>query len=365
MTINYICEGFDKDFYTFDAVVIPVMDIYNRNKSIHKLYNIAGKILNDFHNDFRNDCWEIIQGLTISAFKQDGVTVVKSEKIGIYYIFVLVHSYECPSLMEKETFEIERHKNYIYCCNKMVEYIKNIDAENILVSPQFNRYNFIKDKDSDFLAKTLKSSIDRFSKKNIYIFVEELNTRDDEFSIAFRRMERRAITPEECMRIYMKNQMEKSLSYTNSLIRIAEIETKYKPQTIAEQFREDMNNDSWFFDEYINKYSGTASELAKNSDIDNSTISTIKNHKYKEKSKTVVIALAIALDLTIDDRKRFINSAGFSYPTNEHDRFIEQQLRKKRYTSVIDFNEDIMDEYPKFIVKTRSFRKCKAQESDK
>ena len=59
---------------------------------------------------------------------------------------------------------------------------------------------------------------------------------------------------------------------------IAEIETVYKPKTVAEQFREDMNNDSWFFEEYIKRYPGTAIELARKADIDNSTISKIKKH---------------------------------------------------------------------------------------
>lgn len=159
------------------------------------------------------------------------------------------------------------------------------------------------------------------------------------------------ITAEECKQIYVENQIEKSMSYTNSLIRRAEIETKYKPKTIVEQFHADMNNSSWFFDEYINRYSGTDAELARNANISPSTISKIKSHKYEAKSRNVVIALAIALDLAVDDRKRFINSAGFSYPMTERDHFIEQQLRKKRYTSVVSFNKDIIDEYPKFVFK--------------
>lgn len=46
-----------------------------------------------------------MQGLQVSAFKSDGVTAVRSEKTGIYYICILVVSYECPDLTEKETLK--------------------------------------------------------------------------------------------------------------------------------------------------------------------------------------------------------------------------------------------------------------------
>lgn len=299
-----------------------------------------------------------MQGLQVSAFKSDGVTAVRSEKTGIYYIFVLVQSrdYMPRRTMNRRTREIYHNKNYSYCCEEMVRYINNLDVKNILVHPAFNQVNFNSNKDSDFLVKILKSNINRFSRKKIYILVEKLNMRDNEFSIALRRMEKWLITYEECKRIFVEKQMKNSSSYTNSLIRIAEIETRYKPKTIAEQFREDMSNDSWFFYAYIERYPGTASELAEKAGIDPSTISKIKSHTYETKSRNVVIALAIALDLTIDDRKRFINSAGFSYPKTERDRFIEQQLRKKRYNNVREFNEDIWNEHSDFLLGAKSFK---------
>lgn len=167
-------------------------------------------------------------------------------------------------------------------------------------------------------------------------------------------MEKGLITYEDCKSIFVEEQMKNSYSYTNSLIRIAEIETRYKPKTIAEQFREDINNNSCFFDEYINRYPGTYSELAENANIDSSTISKIRSHKYNSKTLKVVLSLAIALDLTVDDRKRFINSAGFIYPNDEHDYFIEQQLRKKRYNNVREFNEDIWNEHPDFLLGAKS-----------
>jgi transcriptional regulator with XRE-family HTH domain len=355
MTVNYIVNGFDKDFYNFDAVVVPVAEMIS-DKSEQEVYGFRLQFLNDFCHDFV----EIMQGLPISAFKPDGVTAVRSEKTGIYYIFVLVrsHDYMPRRTMNRRTREIYHNRNYSYCCEKMVRYINNLDVKNILVHPAFNQVNFNSNKDSDFLEKTLKSNIDRFSRKNIYIFVEELNKKEQKIENSILLMEKGRITYEECKRIFVEKQMENSYSYTNSLIRIAEIETRYKPKTIAEQFREDMNNNSCFFDEYINRYPGTATELAEAADIDKSTVSTIKNHKYKAKSKKVILALAIALNLTVDDRKRFINSAGFNYPHDKYDYFIEQQLRKKIYTSVIDFNNDIINEYPEFIIETRSFKGC-------
>ena len=362
MTINYIVKGFDKNLYNFDAVVVPVVGMYN-SKDEQKVYGFHESSLKDFLNDFN----EIIKELVIDTFRPDRVKTIKSQKTGIYYIFILVHSLDIVpnSITGRKKQKICDNKNYVYCCEKLVECINNLDVKNILIHPSFNKADFNHHMDSDFLEKTLKSNIDRFSPKNIYILVEEFGLIDQKIGNALFRIKRGLITPEEYKKIYVESKIEKSMSYTNRLIRIAETETKYKEKSIMEQFHEDMNNSSWFFDEYINKYSGTATQLAENADIDKSTVSTIKNHKYNEKSKTVVIALAIALDLTVEDRKRFINSAGFSYPRNEHDRFIEQQLRKKRYTSVIDFNEDIIDEYPKFIIKTRSFRKFNDKESDK
>ncbi len=356
MKINYICKGFDKDFYNFDAVVVPVVEM-QRNKSEQQVHGFRLQFLNDFRTDFI----EIMQSLPISAFKPDGVTAVKSEETGIYYIFVLVQSRDhiSYSMMSRRKREMYHNKNYTYCCEKLVECINNFDVMNILVHPAFNQVNFIMNKDSDFLAKTLENNIDRFRQKNIYIFVENLDKGEKKIENAIFRMEKGYITYEECRQICVENQIEKSMSYTNSLIRIAEIETKYKPKTIAEQFLEDINNDSRFFYEYINRYPKTDAELARNANISPSTISTIKKHKYNEKSKTVVIALAIALDLTIEDRRRFINSAGIIYPRNEHDRFIEQQLRKKKYNDVRKFNDDIEEEHPEFMIESKLFKKCK------
>lgn len=358
MTVNYIVKGFDKDFYNFDAVVVPVVEMIN-DKSEQEVHGFRLQFLNDFRTDFI----EIMQSLPISAFKPDGVTAVKSEETGIYYFFVLVQSRDhMPySMMSRRKREVYHNKNYTYCCEKVVECINNFDVRNILIHPAFNQINFIMNKDSDFLAKTLENNINRFRQKNIYIFVEDISKKDSKVSLAIYGMEQGTVTPEECAKIYVESQMEKSTSYTNRLIRIAEIETKYKPKTIAEQFLEDMNNDSWFFYEYINKYPKTDAELARNANISPSTVSTIKKHKYNEKSKTVVIALAIALDLTIDDRKRFINSAGFGYPRTPHDRFIEQQLRKKKYNDVRKFNDDIGEEHPEFMIESKLSKNAKSK----
>lgn len=361
MTINYICKGFDKDFYNFDAIVVPVVEAhYNTRQEVYGFRS-------HFFKDFRYDFSEIIQLLPISAFKPDGVMAIRSEKKGIYYIFVLIQSvdYKPYRTTCKINREVYYNKNYTYCCKKVVQYINNLDVKNVLIHPAFNQVSFIANRDSEFLAKTLENNIDRFSQKNIYILVEGINETDSKVSSAFCSMEKGTITPKECAKIYVESQMEKSMSYTNSLIKIAEIETKYKKESIMEQFWKDINNDSWFFEEYIKRYPGTATELARNAEIDDSTISKIKNHDYKEKTKKVVLSLAIALDLTADDRKRFINSAGFVYPKTEQDRFIEQQLRKKRYHKLSDFNSDIVKEHPKFIIETRASKGYNKNKSDK
>lgn len=116
-------------------------------------------------------------------------------------------------------------------------------------------------------------------------------------------MNRGLIAPEKCKRICVKSEMEKSFSYTNSLIKIAEIETVYSKKSVIVQFHEDMKNDLGFLVEYINRYPGTDSDLARNANINNNTISKIRKRTYKARSKEVIIALAIALDLTADDKK--------------------------------------------------------------
>lgn len=45
-------------------------------------------------------------------------------------------------------------------------------------------------------------------------------------------MRKGTIPPEECVQVYVENQAQKSLSYTNSLIRITEIETKYTEKSV-------------------------------------------------------------------------------------------------------------------------------------
>lgn len=366
MTINYIVKGFDKDFYNFDAVVVPVSEAHNHDKSKQALSNCCWRTLQRYYFSY-DDANEIVRELPVREFVEKGIMAVKSEKKGVYFIFVLTSTAECRFSNELTGLSDKRpvYEDYNGCCEKIAECINNLDVKNILIHPMLNWKKFVWEKDSDLLANTLKNNIDRFSHKNIYILVEKISKRSNEFSNAYDRMKKGLITPEECKQTYIKIQMEKSLSYTNKLIRNAEMETVYHPKVIAKQFFEDMDNDSWFFYEYIKRYKGTAVELAKKANISDSTISKIKKHEYKEKLKTVVISLAIALDLTVEDRKRFISSAGFSYPITEHDRFIEQQLRNKRYNDVREFNEDIWAEHPNFIIEVRSSKGGKNKKSDK
>ncbi|MBD5159849.1 MAG: hypothetical protein HDT23_06380 [Ruminococcus sp.] len=174
---------------------------------------------------------------------------------------------------------------------------------------------------------------------------------------ALQKLKNGKITPEEYKRIFIERKIEKSRSYTTKLIRPAEIETRYSEKYKIQHLHDNLNNSSEFFYEYLGNYQGRDSELAENAMITKSTISKIKNHTYKSISKNSIISLAIALDLTVEDRKRFINSAGFSYPVTEHDHFIEQQLRKKRYTTVQAFNDDICEEYPQFVISNKRYYK--------
>lgn len=45
MTINYIVKGFDKDFYNFDAVVVPVVEMRSV-KSEQEVYGFRLQFIN-------------------------------------------------------------------------------------------------------------------------------------------------------------------------------------------------------------------------------------------------------------------------------------------------------------------------------
>ena len=343
MAINYICNGFDKDFYNFDAYVIPIQQ--SEDGKIEP-YNIDIR-------KWKDDINKKLKQLTDFEFEPGKSDAVYSEVTGVYYIFVCARCWKSRK-QNKKNYEEWKKNCYRICIESLFECIKKFNLQKILIQPLFWGYYDIKEQDEVYkLLEKLYFQNAGLSNRKIYAIVNNGNIFCQRY---FKPSEliRKQTDMQKFKQEYIDAQMEKSLSYSNTLIRTAEIETKYKPQTIVQQFREDMNNSSWFFDEYINKYSGTASKLAEDANIDKSTISKIKSHVYKAKSKNVIIALAIALDLTVEDRKRFINSAGFSYPITEHDRFIEQQLKKKRYTSVVSFNKDIMDEYPEFVIGSRS-----------
>lgn len=343
MTINYIVNGFDKDFYNFDAYVIPVQQL---EEGITEPYNIDML-------KWSCDIKEKLNQLTNFEFEYGKSKAVYSEVTGVYYIFVCAMHWESKKLNQK-SYEEWRTNLYRICMESFLECVKKLNVQRILIQPLLLGYYSIKEQDEVYrLLEKLYLQNTTLSNRKIYaivnngkIFCKGYNT---SYILRIKNTDIKKLRQE-----YIKEQMEKSLSYSNTLIRTAEIETIYNKKTLTQQFYEDINNNSWFFYEYIQRYTGTATELAENANIDNSTISKIKSHTYKAKSKTVIIALAIALDLTVYDRKRFINSAGFSYPLTEHDCFIEQQLKKKRYTSVITFNKDIMDEHPEFVIETRS-----------
>ncbi|MBD5159850.1 MAG: hypothetical protein HDT23_06385, partial [Ruminococcus sp.] len=128
-----------------------------------------------FLKDFKDDLKKILPELTFDSFREDRTQIVKSEKTGINYIFILV----CPveSMIQKKfqsaIRDIRTHENYTYCCEKIAGFINSMDVKNVLIHPFFNKNDFnpIDGNDSDFLTNTLKSTIDRFTHKNIYIYV--------------------------------------------------------------------------------------------------------------------------------------------------------------------------------------------------
>lgn len=343
MPIKYICMGFDKDFYNFDAYVIPVKQ---SEKGITAPYNID--ILN-----WRYDIKEKLDQLTDFEFEPGKSEAVYSEAKGVYYIFVCAMHWKNRNMNQK-SYEEWRENLYGICMESFLECVKKLKVQRILIQPLLLGYYSIKEQDEVYklLEKLYLQNI-ALSNRKIYAIVNNGKIFCESYNKSY-ILSRKNTDIKKFKQEYIKAQMEKSLSYGNTLVRTAEIETVYNKKTLMQQFYEDMNNSSWFFYEYIQRYPGTATELAEKANIDKSTISTIKKNKYNGKSRNVVISLAIALELTVNDRKRFINSAGFSYPITEHDRFIEQQLRKKKYDRVTDFNNDISDEHPDFVIGGRS-----------
>lgn len=352
MAIKYICRGFDKDYYKFNAIVVPVQQ---SEEGIIESYNIDIQ-----EREWKNDINKKLKQLADFEFEFGKSEAVYSEETKAYYIFVCARYWKSRKMDGKSYKEWLQNRHRI-CIESLFECAKRLNVHKILIQPLFFCYREIKEQDEVYrLLEKIYSQDTELNNIEIYTIVNNrMFFTENYFRLS--KLRRNCTNMQKFKQEYIDVQMEESLSYSSSLMRIAEIETKYNTKSPVKQLYEDMNNSSWFFDEYIRKYSGTASELARNANINDSTISKIKSHTYKAKSKNVIIALAIALDLNVDERKRFINSAGFSYPNDKHDCFIEQQLKKKRYTSVVTFNKDIIDEYPEFIIETRATKGYKKE----
>ncbi len=90
MTINYIVNGFDKDFYNFDAYVIPVQQ---SEEGITEPYNIDKKWSGDINKKLKQ--------LTDFEFEFGKAEAVYSEVTGAYYIFVCARYWKSRKLNKK------------------------------------------------------------------------------------------------------------------------------------------------------------------------------------------------------------------------------------------------------------------------
>lgn len=101
---------------------------------------------------------------------------------------------------------------------------------------------------------------------------------------------------------------------------------------------------------YINEcWQGSFSKLAEKSKTTKATVSKIRGHSYYHLSKELAIALAIAMELPIDRRADFIHCAGYQYPIDERDEFIEKNLKQKML-SVIELDLILADINPDWIL---------------
>lgn len=343
MTINYIVKGFDKDFYNFDAVVIPVQQ--SKEGIIEPYY---------YDKALYDDAEQKLKQLTDFEFEFGKSEAVYSEATGVYYIFVCARYWKSREL-DKKSYEEWLKARHGICFKSVFECIKQLDVQSILIQPLLFGYTQISEEGEIYkLFNEIYIQNADSSNKKIYVIVNNLIIVNRKHAKAISKFNRDRISKEEFKEEMINIQMEQDCSYLYELIKKAEIETVFQEKPKVQQAYDELKKSSYFFDEYLNRYPGTAAELAEKADIDPSTLSKIKSHKYNSKTRKAVLSLAVALDLTVEDRKRFINSAGFNYPRTEQDRFIEQQLRKKRYTKVEDFNNDIWDEHPDFMLGRKS-----------
>lgn len=343
MTINYIVKGFDKDFYNFDAVVVPLQK--SGTNKMEAYY---------YEKEWIEDINATLNQLTDYAFEFGKAISARSEKTGRYYIFICSR-YDVIHEEGRKAYSEWLETRHEICFKSVFECIKQLDVQSILIQPLLFGYTEISEEEEIYkLFEELYMQNADLSNKKIYVIVNNLIIVNRKHAKAISKFNRDRISKEDFKEEMINIQMEQNCSYLYELIKKAEVETVFPEKSKVQQAYSELKQSSYLFDEYLNRYQGTATELAEKADIDPSTLSTIKSHKYREKSKKVVLSLAIALDLTFEDRKRFINSAGFSYPRTDQDRFIEQQLRKKRYTRVEDFNDDIWEEHPDFMLGRKS-----------
>ncbi len=101
-----------------------------------------------------------------------------------------------------------------------------------------------------------------------------------------------------------------------------------EPVSRAEK-AENYDMDKEFYTACLNKITNQ-SEFARTIDCTPSTITRIINKSLKGvPKKSTVLLIAIGLQLNSEERRSFINGAGYAYPADERDNAIEKIIRKE------------------------------------
>lgn len=342
MPIKYICEGFDNNFYNFDAFVVPLQWSFNKQYTKNVPLNISSDPFGYVKDYLQN----------IDFIFPHQAKIIKIKDSNAYYIFVRGE--------EGFSFKCDYYKHYY---DMIFECIKIKNFRRVAMYPFLNKF-IIDFKETDekyhFFEEFYDKHFGKYDYTTIYAIVKPEIYRMERTNIraeAVLNFEAGKISNEEYRKILLGLELEEFNSYTREVLRRAEVETMFQQKVLADALMEieNLKCSPEVVPEYMKVYKKNDSELAKAAFVNKSTISKMKNGKFGNIERDTVIAVALALGLNQKERIRFINCAGLYYPYSQKEKLIEEELKQKIYHTVQEFNEANPDiaietkQYMKFI----------------
>lgn len=338
MSIKYIMEGFDKDFYNFDAVVVPLEWSFNKKYTKNVPLNI---FIDPF--GYARDYLKSMDFIFPHQAK-----IVKIKNSNAYYIFVRGE--------EGFSFNCDYYKNYY---QRIFDCVKKMNFRRVAMYPILNKF-CIEFKETDekyhFFEEFYDKYFGKYNYTTFYLIVKPKLYRMEIPNIkgqAALDLEAGRISQEEYRKIFLEIELEEFNSYTREVFRKAEVETIFCQKYLASSYVENVHFRCTpeIVYEYMKVYKKNDSELAKAAFVNKSTISKMKNNKFGNITRDTIIAIALALGLSQKERIRFINCAGMYYPYSEKEKLIEKELMQKCYHTVQEFNEA----NPDIMIKTKQY----------